>query len=81
MLFWLLLLFRAKIILEINKLISADIFHAKNHCKRPLTTLFDYFMHYTMLFIAGFLLSLFHLIIYMGVQTPTSFRARKFCRL
>lgn len=38
-------------------------------------------MHYTMLFIAGFLLSLFHLIIYMGVQTPTSFRARKFCRL
>lgn len=39
MLFWLLLLFRAKIILEINKLTSADIFHAKNHRKRPLTTL------------------------------------------
>ena len=29
MLFWLLLLFRAKIILEINELTSANIFHAK----------------------------------------------------
>ena len=29
MLFWLLLLFREKIILEINELTSANIFHAK----------------------------------------------------
>lgn len=77
MLFWLLLLFRAKIILEINKLTSANIFHAKNHCKRPFTTIV-----LTILCITPcYLFSLFHLIIYMGVQTPTSFRERKFCRL
>lgn len=35
-------------------------------------------MHYTLFFIAGFLFSLFQLIIHMGVQTPTSFRERKF---
>lgn len=39
MLFWLLLLFRTKIILEINKFASTNIFHRKNHYKRPLTTL------------------------------------------
>ena len=38
-------------------------------------------MHYTLFFIADFLFLLFHLIIYMSVQTPTSFRERKFCRL
>ena len=35
-------------------------------------------MHYTLFFIAGFLFSLFHLIIYMGVQTPTSFKKENF---
>lgn len=35
-------------------------------------------MHYTMLFIAGFLLSLFHLIIYMGVEHQLVFERESF---